>query len=55
MTISGHCNPNPCQNEATCVSQTGQCSCKTGFTGATCTECAYGYFNYPNCKGSMFI
>ena len=48
---------NSCKNGGNCVDRsTGKCSCKNGFAGTTCEECAYGYFYYVvnnnvYCKG----
>ena len=35
---TGHCNTY------------GTCYCKEGYTGNKCTECASGYFGFPDCK-----
>lgn len=46
-----HCN---CKNGGTCVnSQNGQCTCRAEYDGNSCEYCSYGYFNYPNCKGTQ--
>ena len=44
-----HCNGNSASvthndDKTTCV-----CTCKTGFTGATCDQCDVGHINYPVC------
>ena len=32
------------------------CSCKTGYSGATCSECAEGYFmNRKQCTSKHFV
>lgn len=28
----------------------GECVCKHGFGGPSCTACAFGYYGYPNCR-----
>lgn len=28
----------------------GQCSCRVGFSGLRCDQCASGYYGYPRCK-----
>ncbi|XP_059149479.1 laminin subunit alpha-1-like [Physella acuta] len=28
----------------------GDCICKEGYSGSSCSECALGYYGYPNCR-----
>ena len=28
----------------------GDCVCRQGFGGSDCSQCALGYFGYPNCQ-----
>ena len=28
----------------------GDCVCRPGFGGSDCSQCALGYFGYPNCQ-----
>ena len=34
-----------------CRREDGQCSCKAGFAGRQCEQCAAGYYQYPYCEG----
>lgn len=36
-----------------CDLVTGQCTCKSGFSGRACDKCAPGYYGYPDCKPCM--
>ncbi|CAL8083648.1 unnamed protein product [Calicophoron daubneyi] len=33
-----------------CDLQSGQCACKSGFTGRACNECEAGHYGYPHCE-----
>lgn len=33
-----------------CDRDSGQCTCRAGFQGATCDHCAPGYFHFPLCQ-----
>ena len=35
---------------ATECDSNGKCTCKLGFNGVKCDQCANGYSGYPNCK-----
>ncbi|XP_065183672.1 laminin-like protein epi-1 [Sycon ciliatum] len=52
-------DPGGCQNcscflpgseDNACNNETGVCSCLPRFAGATCSQCAPGFFNFPNCE-----
>jgi len=32
-----------------CDKETGQCQCREGVTGMSCTECEAGYYSFPEC------
>lgn len=32
-----------------CDKDSGECSCKKGFSGSRCDKCVSSYYNYPNC------
>ena len=44
-----NCDRNGSQNIL--CSYDGICTCKAGFIGDKCSDCASGYFGYPKCKG----
>ncbi|XP_041356954.1 laminin subunit alpha-2-like isoform X2 [Gigantopelta aegis] len=57
------CRPCNCQETRTSTSQCvlddsfihkglnpGDCVCKPGFGGPQCSQCAFGYYGYPNCR-----
>ncbi|KOB70688.1 putative laminin A chain [Operophtera brumata] len=33
-----------------CQQESGRCECRKEFNPPNCDSCAYGYFDYPNCK-----
>ncbi|KAM3968484.1 laminin subunit alpha [Aphomia sociella] len=47
------CHPCKCDlhySTGNCAEETGQCECRKEFLPPNCDSCAYGYFDYPNCK-----
>ena len=44
------CNCNNLGSVNLSCSSNGVCSCKHGFTGNKCNECASGYFGFPACQ-----
>ena len=32
----------------------GECTCKSNFTGTKCASCNTGYYNYPNCYCKIY-
>ena len=33
----------------------GSCTCEENYSGSKCTDCANGFFGYPECKGNLII
>ena len=54
ISVSGtFCNAAiTCNGNGAC-NTSGGCDCNTGFTGATCNQCAPNYYNYPACTFCM--
>ncbi|KAG6444669.1 hypothetical protein O3G_MSEX003477, partial [Manduca sexta] len=44
------CNCDPHFSTGNCEEETGRCECRHEFNPPNCDSCAYGYFDYPNCK-----
>ncbi|CAK1588443.1 unnamed protein product [Parnassius mnemosyne] len=47
------CQPCNCDlhySTGNCEEETGRCECRPEFNPPNCDSCAYGYFDYPNCK-----
>ncbi|KAH9634640.1 hypothetical protein HF086_000612 [Spodoptera exigua] len=47
------CEPCNCDlhySTGNCEEETGRCECRVEFNPPNCDSCAYGYFDYPNCK-----
>ncbi|XP_049885179.1 laminin subunit alpha [Pectinophora gossypiella] len=44
------CNCNLHYSTGNCGEEFGQCECRPEFNPPNCDSCAYGYFDYPNCK-----
>ncbi|XP_059055423.1 laminin subunit alpha [Achroia grisella] len=47
------CQPCQCDlhySTGNCAEETGQCECRKEFLPPNCDACAYGYFDYPDCK-----
>ena len=38
-----------------CDEFSGQCRCNINYSGRNCSECANGYFNYPDCACRYLI
>ena len=49
-----NCNQAGSENDV-CDGNTGECSCKTGFTGNKCDKCYPGYFGFPNCISKYLL
>ena len=41
--------------DGNCDDLNGICTCKEGFTGEKCDECALEHFGFPNCQGMLSI
>ena len=48
-TDAVHCNSNSVGVTHNSDKTLCDCTCKAGFSGATCDECAIGYIGYPSC------
>ncbi|VVC86157.1 unnamed protein product [Leptidea sinapis] len=44
------CNCDLSYSTGNCEEETGRCECRVEFNPPNCDSCAYGYFDYPNCK-----
>lgn len=44
------CNCDLHYSTGNCEEETGRCECRPEFNPPNCDSCAYGYFDYPNCK-----
>ncbi|XP_026331928.1 laminin subunit alpha isoform X2 [Hyposmocoma kahamanoa] len=44
------CNCDQHYSTGNCQEGTGRCECRKEFNPPNCDSCAYGYFDYPNCK-----
>ncbi|XP_075991137.1 laminin subunit alpha isoform X2 [Anticarsia gemmatalis] len=44
------CNCNLHYSTGNCEEETGRCECRVEFNPPNCDSCAYGYFDYPDCK-----
>ncbi|KAL0902126.1 hypothetical protein ABMA27_000070 [Loxostege sticticalis] len=47
------CQPCACDlhfSTGNCEEETGRCECRKEFNPPYCDSCAYGYFDYPDCK-----
>ncbi|KAJ8738019.1 hypothetical protein PYW08_000614 [Mythimna loreyi] len=47
------CQPCNCDlhySTGNCEEETGRCECRVEFNPPNCDSCAYGYFDYPDCK-----
>lgn len=45
------CNTDYGAVDEDCRREDGQCSCKVGFSGRQCEQCAAGYYQFPYCEG----
>merc|ERR1712227_102875 len=52
LSVPGPCNPNPCQNGATCSE--GQCTCKHGFMGKNCETKECEPCRHGMCEGKGY-
>ncbi|RVE52213.1 hypothetical protein evm_003132 [Chilo suppressalis] len=44
------CDCDPHFSTGNCEEETGRCECRPEFNPPYCDSCAYGYFDYPDCK-----
>ena len=50
------CNCVASGSSSTSCSSSGQCSCKAGYTGKTCSSCSSGYYRSgSNCYGDNYL
>ena len=49
-TDAAHCNGHSSRVSDDGTRKSCTCTCKTGYTGATCDACHVGYVGYPNCR-----
>ncbi|MBI5526618.1 MAG: DUF1566 domain-containing protein [Deltaproteobacteria bacterium] len=47
---TGAC-PDPCNTHGTCIA--GTCTCNSGYAGATCNACDFGFTGYPDCAAIL--
>ena len=47
--MSCDCSPEGSRNFA-CGNFGGQCECRPNVIGRACTQCANGFYDFPNCK-----
>lgn len=38
-----------------CDKESGNCTCKSKYSGRTCNQCEAGYYEYPTCKRKSLI
>ncbi|XP_032527888.2 laminin subunit alpha [Danaus plexippus] len=50
LDVCQPCNCNLHYSTGNCEEETGRCECRSEFNPPNCDSCAYGYFDYPNCK-----
>ena len=41
-------------SSSTACGSSGECTCKSNFTGTKCASCIAGYYNYPNCYSKIY-
>ncbi|XP_034480299.1 laminin subunit alpha [Drosophila innubila] len=44
------CNCDLSYSTGHCEEETGKCECRAAFQPPNCDSCAYGYYNYPQCR-----
>ena len=47
------CECNITGSMPTICDSKGKCICKPHVVNSKCTECEYGYYEFPNCKGKI--
>ncbi|XP_045458049.1 laminin subunit alpha [Melitaea cinxia] len=50
LDVCQPCNCDLHYSTGNCEEETGRCECRVEFNPPNCDSCAYGYFDYPNCK-----
>ncbi|CAG9136876.1 unnamed protein product [Plutella xylostella] len=50
LDVCAPCECDPHFSTGNCAEETGQCECRVEFNPPNCDSCAYGYFDYPDCK-----
>jgi laminin alpha 3/5 len=43
------CNCDSGTSDGICDKKNGTCICAPNFQGERCSECAQGFYNFPNC------
>ncbi|XP_037870167.2 laminin subunit alpha [Bombyx mori] len=50
LDVCQPCQCDPHFSTGNCEEESGRCECRPEFQPPDCSSCAYGYFDYPNCK-----
>ncbi|XP_034839290.1 laminin subunit alpha [Maniola hyperantus] len=50
LDVCQPCNCDLHYSTGNCQEETGRCECRREFNPPNCDSCAYGYFDYPDCK-----
>ena len=47
------CGCNTTFSTGLCAEGTGQCECKSKYSGKKCDQCNKGYYDFPECKSKL--